>query len=374
MRLPGVYKDANGPTSGHITFNMNDKSPSAWHGTLSTDGIEGARPRQLTQQRSKPLDALDVSDISGSQYSQKSSKALRNPLDPDYNLPPLPPPPPVENERFVRDTMDISDIKGATRAYSILPSPVSRACRSLDSSDITVKHKRQWNIVRNTLDISDIVTTPENQQRYQRAAGLGKNTEQEDFGMRKDLDWKIKHYELLRRRADREKAAVSQTTSVLLPTTNSASLIQLELELRSYDRSKSGRVCPADIKRAFDAQGLSKEEQNRAVKQLVESDGLINYKRLLSQLYDSATSPGGSLSASTKEELPSWYQARQRGLTTSVGLALDHSTINSGGGGGGGGGGGDGTKKKKEEALIPTPPHTVIAHCTGNHHLGRVMQ
>ena len=100
------------------------------HGTLTTDGIDGAQPRRFISMRTLPGSG-STADIPGARPTirnclVRSPRSVpRNPLSPDYALPPAPEPS-AEVPRFIRNTLDISDIAGARVRWSwcaqLLPS------------------------------------------------------------------------------------------------------------------------------------------------------------------------------------------------------------------------------------------------------------
>lgn len=134
MPRKGEYSNKYGFHVSRIVFNCGGEDlRSVNHGTLTTAGIEGAQPRRFTAVRSsqyppdthKGLHPEVISD-------HKVRSRPRNPLNPEYDLPPVVDPP-SDPGRFIRDTLDVSDIPG-TRAKA--PKQGARPNQSLNTSDI----------------------------------------------------------------------------------------------------------------------------------------------------------------------------------------------------------------------------------------------
>lgn len=87
------------------------------HGPLTTSDILGAQPRKFTSRRTLDPDYLNLDEYENFRSSEgrsifRAPSRPRNPLDPQYDLPPVFVPS-VEEVKFVRDTLDTSDIPGA---------------------------------------------------------------------------------------------------------------------------------------------------------------------------------------------------------------------------------------------------------------------
>lgn len=105
----GEYSDSYSFHTSNIDFDCGgvpiDVAP---HGTLSTKGIPGSEPKQYVS-----LHEVVKMEVQGARPRVPPVATLtRNPLDPSYVWP-IDEPPVVDNGKFVRDAMDVSDIEGA---------------------------------------------------------------------------------------------------------------------------------------------------------------------------------------------------------------------------------------------------------------------
>lgn len=164
MSRKGEYSDKYGFHISKLIFDCGGQSmSSAVHGTLSTLDIDGAQPRRCTVERQMPgpLQIHELSIIeqgSAGVSKRKLPGAPRNPLDPQYHLPEEHPPPPVEHLKFIRDTLNVSDIDGAQKQAS--KRKLVKPPATMDNSDIEgSRHQetRENKQIRTAhLDVSDI--------------------------------------------------------------------------------------------------------------------------------------------------------------------------------------------------------------------------
>ena len=120
MSRRGEYSSKYGYNKSTISFSCGGISMvDATHGTLSVSDIDGAQPRKYTSERFEP--SLAVSCPVDQQFLPTRDRHIqRNPLDPVYDIPELEdvqenilrPRAPSEVPKFLRDTMDLSDIDG----------------------------------------------------------------------------------------------------------------------------------------------------------------------------------------------------------------------------------------------------------------------
>lgn len=121
----GEYSDSYSFHVSNIDFDCGGVPiQSAPHGTLSTKGISGSEPKQYISSH----EVVKVEVQGACPRVAVVSSHVRNPLDPCYVWP-VDQPPQEEEGKFLRDTMDVSDIEGArvkepypesSRATSIL--------------------------------------------------------------------------------------------------------------------------------------------------------------------------------------------------------------------------------------------------------------
>lgn len=132
MPRPGEYSNKYGFHVSNIEFNCGGEPTSRGiHGTLTTADIAGAQPKRFTAERAHPSPAeLEASTQGRSKYRPPAQP--RNPLAPDYHLPPVPPPP-NDPIKFIRDTLDVSDIAGTHKTER---APLSKPDTMLNTSDI----------------------------------------------------------------------------------------------------------------------------------------------------------------------------------------------------------------------------------------------
>jgi len=108
MPKKGLYSDQYGFHQSSLVLGCDKESPSlSQHGTLTTNGIDGAQPRRFTAERSGNPAAPDPQDGVGIPTRVKVPLRPRNPLAPDYHLPPVPPPP-VVTTKFLRDPLNVA--------------------------------------------------------------------------------------------------------------------------------------------------------------------------------------------------------------------------------------------------------------------------
>ena len=134
MPRKGEYSDKYGFHVSNLSFNCGGETASAPHGALTTDGIEGAQPKRFTAERARIPPNCEDEDTGGrSKYHPPSASQARNPLNPDYHLPPVPQPPVVMN-KFIRDTLNVSDIEGSQS--HVAKQPTRQPKNSLSTADI----------------------------------------------------------------------------------------------------------------------------------------------------------------------------------------------------------------------------------------------
>jgi hypothetical protein len=384
MKDLGEYNLKNGAYNSVISFgsDLTEKI----HGTYSTHGIDGASPTRMTAVRSTTTttttsSTLQTDDIPGAQprpHHITTSKLHppsipRNPLNPHYILPPLPPPPPPEHSKFIRDGMNVSDIAGA-RTKGPPPPRVPNSIDTLQGSPTnnnsgTGLNKKHRIITKNydIMNVSDINNKPPAASQQQKLPSQEERNSVsrdhsvlQDFGVRKDYDWKSQKYASMRQANNSKQETRQQIRQALLPYTTPDTLTQLSLQLTLADKSRSGGVTSREFESVLKKVGMvENNQQGKEVSVLLskvsgnDTGGLISYKQLLTDLYDATAGSNssnsninsGSDSTSTdvgsigvnydydydniknnkqKQEvvLPGWYKARQRRVATGVGLAL----------------------------------------------------
>jgi hypothetical protein len=136
MRQKAEYSDKYGC---NIQFNCGGEPISKIsHGALNNKDIDGAQPKRFTAERARPHpDISSDQNIEGKTTEGRSRFRApaqpRNPLAPEYKLPPVPPPPAVEAQKFIRNTLDVSDIPGSKVR---VPKNLAKPDNALKTSDI----------------------------------------------------------------------------------------------------------------------------------------------------------------------------------------------------------------------------------------------
>jgi len=136
MSRKGKYGEKYSFHVSNLVFECGrDDSALGIHGTLTTQGIDGAQPRKFTAQRTRlgPHDDQGISnELSKYGWPSSSSPGVskrrppmhpRNPLEPRYILPQCHNPPLPDPPKFIRNTLDVSDIAGAAKKE---PRPARR--------------------------------------------------------------------------------------------------------------------------------------------------------------------------------------------------------------------------------------------------------
>lgn len=146
----------------HLSLGQDKVSMlSQSHGPLTTRDIDGAQPRKFTSQRTPDRDCFKLHE---SEESSSEGRSIfrapshpRNPLDPEYDLPPAFIPP-AEEMKFVRDTLDTSDIPGTRPREPRRYIERSRYTLNNEIQEEKSKLKRGcWeDQLRSNLDVTDI--------------------------------------------------------------------------------------------------------------------------------------------------------------------------------------------------------------------------
>ena len=135
MTRTGEYTSKYGFNVSNIEFNCGGEPLSRRNqGPLTTSDIDGAQPKRFTAERSHATSSstLETDKSTEGRSKYRPPAHPRNPLAPDYHLPPVPPPP-NDPTKFVRDTLDVSDIAGAHKTARIT---LSKPDSTLNISDI----------------------------------------------------------------------------------------------------------------------------------------------------------------------------------------------------------------------------------------------
>ena len=199
MRQKAEYSDKYGC---NIQFNCGGEPISKISRGLNNQDIDGAQPKRFTAERARPSPDLSSEQNNEPKATTEGRSRFRapaqprNPLAPEYNLPRLPPPPEVEAQKFIRDTLDVSDIPGSRVR---VPRNLAKPDNALKTSDIggsqpggggvsshSSNHSTAGSALRPhndmRMDVSDIVTkikqhTPRKEQENLVSGvedGLGK--------------------------------------------------------------------------------------------------------------------------------------------------------------------------------------------------------
>lgn len=124
MSRRGQYGQKYGFHMSNIRFSCGAKPMDgvAIHGSLTAADIDGAQPRRYTAERGRPL---SFSTVPEEDYKSRyrPPKQARNPLDPQYSLMEArssdnilcPRPLPPDTCKFLKDSLDISDIEGTCK-------------------------------------------------------------------------------------------------------------------------------------------------------------------------------------------------------------------------------------------------------------------
>jgi hypothetical protein len=200
MPRKGEYSDKYGFHNSSLVFNCGGEAVGhAGHGTLTTEGIDGAQPRRFTAERAPAPWAQEVQDEVGIRTKVRLPAHPRNPLDPDYHLPTVAPPPEVPS-KFLKDTLDVSDIQGAQKRSAKQPS---KERRSLLTSDIEGSQPG-WKAHRpkaagidggaarrqDNLNVSDIASNAAKPALHPRSEELQEKARAETgIGTQKNMDW-----------------------------------------------------------------------------------------------------------------------------------------------------------------------------------------
>lgn len=130
MSRRGVYSKKYDFHNTQVKFDCGGSSiAKAPHGTLSTDGIDKSMPKRYTSNKETVKE-----QVQGARpRALKKVQEPRNPLSPTYKWPVEYQTPP-EEVKFLRDSMNVSDIDGA--AVKSPPKASSRAELLLNVGDI----------------------------------------------------------------------------------------------------------------------------------------------------------------------------------------------------------------------------------------------
>lgn len=338
MPKKAQYSNKYGYNISNIQFDCGGQSPSrAAHGTLTTEGIDGAKPTQFTAERCQTAEEATTAtgDATASEGRSKyrAPSEPRNPLDPQYKLPTVPPPT-YEVPPFIRDTLDISDIEGSHACGPETKEPTRRAHDSLSTADIEGGQPRKTPSIAghqhqhqhhhqavDKLNVSDIATkvkkphaNSSSSLQHQHDAGL-----EDGVGRRLgDVEWQRERNQALRQKGT---ATLVKTLSALetlaeqVAHVDNAALSALEVGLKTIDREKSGFVHPKELHQAM-VQHAGVEVPPMHIKAVAsafsQSSGMIAYHDFLTKIYDrkqGVTAPG-------------WYVARQRRGKTEAAQAM----------------------------------------------------
>lgn len=134
MGRRGVYSQKYDFHNTQVKFDCGGSSiAKAPHGTLSTDGIDKSMPKRYTSDKETVKE-----QVQGARpRALKKVQEPRNPLSPTYKWPVEYQTPP-EEVKFLRDSMNVSDIDGA--AVKSPPKASSRAELLLNVGDINYPH------------------------------------------------------------------------------------------------------------------------------------------------------------------------------------------------------------------------------------------
>ncbi|GBG25179.1 Hypothetical Protein FCC1311_013962 [Hondaea fermentalgiana] len=135
---------------------------------FTTRDIEGAQPKKLHVKRNNKPDSSSTADIDDAKPRIKvfRTKRVVNPLNPEYELPQAKLAP-MQEPRFLRDSMDVSDLPGARpKTYGgRRPGHEQDALRTTDipgatqaTSFMAYKSLQRREITRYALDVQDIVS------------------------------------------------------------------------------------------------------------------------------------------------------------------------------------------------------------------------
>lgn len=195
MPRKGVYSEKYGFNVSSVMFDCGGEPLGrAAHGSLSAADIDGAQPTRYTAERVRPGPESDASsDFGASKTKFKGPSQPRNPLNPDYRLPP-PLPPPVVSRPFIRDTLDVHDIDGSRKAPT---KPHAKPDSSLNTADIEGSRPRalaprqveEAPRADPRMDVSDIaVKTKAREPRKSDVRGAEAALE-DAVGRRRDAEW-----------------------------------------------------------------------------------------------------------------------------------------------------------------------------------------
>jgi hypothetical protein len=204
MPRKGEYSDKYGFHNSSLVFNCGGEAAGhARHGTLTTAGIDGAQPTRFTAERAP---AAPLPQGVGCATHHKIPAHPRNPLEPDYHLPEAAPAP-AEPSRFLRDTLDVSDIEGARRRQA---RPLLKETLNLSTADIEGSRPGGGRPPRaqhggeggagagrrdGNLDVSDISgrgearPEPAARRREEQAADREHARAESGVGAQKNLEW-----------------------------------------------------------------------------------------------------------------------------------------------------------------------------------------
>ena len=200
MSRKGEYSDKYGFHVSNLEFNCGGESIAmSAHGALSTAGIEGAQPRKYTTERTHPHPEPTAEYGSAGVSRRRAPAEPRNPLNPSYKLPQAAVQAP-EELKFIRDTLDVTDIEGAKKKpYKSL----DKAFTSLNTADIDggsaskVPPARQAGTRTAALDVSDIngsggksgAGAASRPAGARRVASPGVKQVEEGIGEQTNLEW-----------------------------------------------------------------------------------------------------------------------------------------------------------------------------------------
>ncbi|KAL4518492.1 hypothetical protein Ndes2526B_g01101 [Nannochloris sp. 'desiccata'] len=359
MRQKAEYSDKYGC---NIQFDCGgERISKISHGALNNKDIDGAQPKRFTAERARPhpdpsSDLNNQNRTTEGRSRFRAPSQPRNPLAPEYNLPPLPPAPEVEAQKFIRNTLDVSDIPGSKVR---VPRNLIKPDNALKTSDIEGSQPREsggtqqhhahpdssskpHNDMR--MDVSDIATKVKQPSARKEQGnlvagvkdGLGKAATGAHH-KKEYFDSLRKHGSDVTRARDQAQSTFLAAVSTNLKTKTSQSSVAsaLEIQFRKIDKHNSGFLEPKEFETAVQKSGLeiSKtlvQEVSKAL-EAASSSGMVAYQDVLTRMYDNieassscsssalTASPAASGNCTTQ---PQWYISRQRRIKTEVALCM----------------------------------------------------
>jgi hypothetical protein len=314
------------------------------HGALTTEGIEGAAPRRYTFERAtSPAPPPDPRDAGiGRRKPPREHAHQRNPLNPDYRLPPLPPPPVMELP-FLRDTLDVADIaprRPPPRARASDP----RAAAEAAAEAAEAARRAPRDPPRDAgLRVADIAVP----RRPAPPAGPARARAAEAARVEAGVGavcgaatWRREHYAAARATGGAGTAARADAAAALAgaaPAALPAALRALTDACEALDRDGSGRLTPRELGGALAGVaglGLAPRAAAGVAAGLAPGGegGLISWHSVVGALYDAAgdaLAAAASSAGGTAPPLaePLWVEARRRRVKTAVGAALGQQPV-----------------------------------------------